>query len=93
MFRPETIQSQRRARSEDTAVGDGDARLRAAQDDSPWRDFVNRTLVNMPAVQENNFESRHEEICDRRFGRDGALYYPLDQSTRDYLSNLSIWMP
>ncbi|MDE2893769.1 MAG: hypothetical protein OXN87_00015 [Chloroflexota bacterium] len=63
------------------------------QDDSPWRDLVNRTLVNMLAVQENNFESRCEEIYDRWFGRDGALYYPLDQSTRDYLSNLSIWMP
>ena len=63
------------------------------QDDSPWRDLINRTLVDMLTVQENNFESRYEEIYDRWFGRDGELYYPLDQSTRDYLNNLSIWMP
>ena len=63
------------------------------QDDSPWRDLVNRTLVDMLHVHENNFESRYEEIYDRWFGRNGTLYYPLDQSTRDYLSNLSIWMP
>ena len=63
------------------------------QDDSSWRDLINRTLTDMLAIQENNFESRYEEIYDRWFGRDGALYYPLDQSTRDYLNNLSIWMP
>ena len=63
------------------------------QDDSAWRDLVNRTLVDTLVVTENNFESRYEEIYDRWFGRDGELYYPLDQSTRDYLSNLSIWQP
>lgn len=63
------------------------------QDDSAWRDLVNRTLVDILVVKENNFESRYEEIYDRWFGRNGELYYPLDQSTRDYLSNLSIWQP
>lgn len=62
------------------------------QDDSPWRDLVNRTLVDTLTVKKNHFESRYEEIYDRWFGRNGPLYYPLDQSTRDYLNNLSIWM-
>ena len=62
------------------------------QNDSAWRDLINRTLVDMLTVQENDFVSRYEEIYDRWFGRDGALYYPLDRSTRDYLNNLSIWM-
>ena len=63
------------------------------QDDSAWRDLVNRTLADMLAVQGDNFESRYEGIYDRWFGRDGVLYYPLDQSTRDYLSDLSVWVP
>ena len=60
------------------------------QNDSPWRDLVNRTLVDMFADL-GEFGGRYEEIYDRWFGRDGALFYPLDRSTRDYLGGISIW--
>ena len=62
------------------------------QNDSPWRDLVNRTLVDMFA-DVDDFNGRYEEIYERWFGRDGALFYPLDRGTRDYLANVSIWAP
>lgn len=60
------------------------------QDDSRWRDLVNRTLVEMFA-EVREFNGRYEEIYSRWFGRNGALFYPLDRSTRDYLADISIW--
>ena len=60
------------------------------QDDSRWRDLVNRTLVEMFA-EVREFNGRYEEIYGRWFGRNGALFYPLDRSTRDYLADISIW--
>ncbi len=61
------------------------------QNDSPWRDLVNRTLVDMFA-EVDVFSGRYEEIYDRWFGRSGLLFYPLDRGTRDYLNNVSIWV-
>ena len=61
------------------------------QDDSRWRDLVNRTLVQVFADVQD-FGGRYEEIYDRWFGRDGALFYPLDRATRDYLGSVSIWV-
>ena len=60
------------------------------QDDSRWRDLVNRTLVDMFA-EVREFKGRYEQIYGRWFGRDGALFYPLDRATRDYLADISIW--
>ena len=60
------------------------------QNDSRWRDLVNRTLIGMFA-DVRDFSGRYEEVYDRWFGRDGALYYPLDRATRDYLGDVSIW--
>lgn len=60
------------------------------QNDSPWRDLVNRTLVDMFADL-GDFGGRYAEVYDRWFGRDGALFYPLDRNTRDYLGGISIW--
>ena len=60
------------------------------QDDSPWRDFINRNLVGMFA-HGGGSGGRYLEIYDRWFGRDSAVFYPLDQSSRDYLRNVSIW--
>ena len=60
------------------------------QDDSPWRDFINRNLVGMFA-HEGDSGGRYLEIYDRWFGRDSAVFYPLDLTTRDYLRNVSIW--
>ena len=60
------------------------------QNDSRWRDLVNRTLVRMFGdVQQ--FKGRYEEVYNRWFGRDGALFYPLDRASRDYLADVSIW--
>ncbi len=60
------------------------------QDDSRWRDLVNRTLIDMFAdVRE--FTGRYEQVYSRWFGRNGVLFYPLDRSTRDYLADISIW--
>ena len=60
------------------------------QNDSAWRDMVNRTLVGMFA-DVRDFMGRYQEIYDRWFGRDGVLFYPLDRATREYLHNVSIW--
>ena len=61
------------------------------QDDSPWRDFINRNLVGMFAHGDDGSGGRYLEIYDRWFGRDSAVFYPLDRSSRDYLRNVSIW--
>ena len=60
------------------------------QDDSPWRDFINRNLVGMFA-HEGDSGGRYLEIYDRWFGRDSAVFYPLDRSSRNYLRDVSIW--
>ena len=60
------------------------------QNDSRWRDLVNRTLIGMFA-EIREFKGRYEQIYSRWFGREGALFYPLDRSTRDYLADISIW--
>lgn len=60
------------------------------QNDSRWRDLVNRTLIDMFAEVEE-FNGRYEAVYSRWFGRHGELFYPLDRSTRDYLAGVSIW--
>ncbi len=60
------------------------------QNDSPWRDFINRNLVDMFARGDDS-GGRYQEIYDRWFGRDSEVFYPLDRSSRDYLRNASIW--
>ena len=60
------------------------------QNDSIWRDLVNRTLVDLfDGVA--NFRGRYVEIYERWFGRNGRIVYPLDRSTRDYLGGVTIW--
>ena len=60
------------------------------QDDSPWRDTVNRVIVDMfTGVEDSN--SRYDEIYDRWFGRHSEIFYPLDRDNRTYLSTVSIW--
>lgn len=60
------------------------------QDDSPWRDTVNRVIVDM-FVGVKDANSRYDEIYERWFGRDSAIFYPLDRDNRSYLSTVSIW--
>ena len=60
------------------------------QNDSLWRDTVNRIIINTYAgVAEAN--SRYDELYERWFGRDSAIFYPLDRANRAYLSAVSIW--
>ena len=57
---------------------------------SPWRDTVNRVIVDMiTGVEDSN--SRYDEIYDRWFGRHSEIFYPLDRDNRTYLSTVSIW--
>ena len=60
------------------------------QNDSPWRDLVNRTLITIFEGLANH-TGRYEALYDRWFGRSGKLFYPLDRDTRKYLSDVSIW--
>jgi len=60
------------------------------QNDSAWRDLVNRTLVDLYAGV-GDFGGRYVAVYERWFGRDGRIFYPLDRDTRDYLDGLSIW--
>ena len=60
------------------------------QDDSPWRDTVNRVIIGMfSGVADSN--SRYDELYERWFGRDSEIFYPLDRGNRTYLSTVSIW--
>ena len=60
------------------------------QDDSPWRDVVNRVLIDLFAgVEDSN--SRYDELYERWFARHSEIFYPLDRSNRNYLGTLSIW--
>ena len=60
------------------------------QDDSPWRDTVNRVIVDIfTGVEDSN--SRYDEIYERWFGRHSEIFYPLDRDNRTYLSTVSIW--
>ncbi len=60
------------------------------QDDSAWRDVVNRVIIDVFAgVEDSN--SRYDEIYERWFGRESEIFYPLDRSNRTYLSTVSIW--
>ncbi len=60
------------------------------EDDSAWRDMVNRTLVSLYQGI-GDYRGRYVEVYERWFGRNGALVYPLDRSTRDYLGEVNIW--
>ena len=60
------------------------------QDDSLWRDTVNRVIIDMFAgVADSN--SYYDELYERWFGRGSEIFYPLDRNNRTYLSTVSIW--
>ncbi len=61
------------------------------EDDSSWRDFINRSLISMLADIEH-FRGRYDALYNQWFGREGQLFYPLDRDTRRYLRDLSIWV-
>ena len=52
------------------------------QDDSPWRDTVNRVLIDLfTGVEDSN--SRYDELYERWFGRHSEIFYPLDRDNRN----------
>jgi polar amino acid transport system substrate-binding protein len=61
------------------------------QDDSPWRDFVNRTLSEMlDGVDE--YRGTYYAIYDRWFGTSGYVFYPLDREVAERLAGARTWL-
>ncbi|MBN9019432.1 MAG: amino acid ABC transporter substrate-binding protein [Rhizobiales bacterium] len=60
------------------------------QNDSAWRDLVDKTIVDLMAGLDD-YDGTYMAIHDKWFGRDGVMPYPLDRSTRDYLLQMNIW--
>jgi polar amino acid transport system substrate-binding protein len=61
------------------------------EDDSGWRDFVDRTIADL-LVGVTDFNGRWVDIYDRWFGPQGDLYYPLDRETAQRLANSAYWL-
>lgn len=60
------------------------------QNDSPWRDLVDKTIVDLMAGLDD-YEGPYMDIHEKWFGRDAMMAYPLDRTTRDYLLQMNIW--
>ncbi len=61
------------------------------QDDSEWRDFVNRTFAELlDGVDE--FRGSYIEIYERWFGPRGLVYFPLDYAVAQRLATAIIWL-
>lgn len=60
------------------------------QNDSPWRDLVNRALVDLMEGIED-YRGPYVDIYNRWFNRRDLMVYPLDRTTRDYLEDMNIW--
>ena len=61
------------------------------QNDSEWRDFVNRTFVELfDGVDE--FRGPYIEIYERWFGPRGVIYFPLDYAVAQRLAAAIIWL-
>lgn len=60
------------------------------ENDSRWRDLVNRALVDlMVGIEE--YRGPYVDMYDKWFGRRDLMVYPLDRATRDYLDDVDIW--
>lgn len=61
------------------------------QNDSEWRDFVNRAFVELfDGVDE--FRGPYIEIHERWFGPRGVIYFPLDYAVAQRLAAAIIWL-
>lgn len=61
------------------------------QNDSAWRDFVNRTFAELlDGVDE--YRGSYMEIYERWFGPRGVVYFPLDYATAQRLAASIIWL-
>lgn len=61
------------------------------QNDSAWRDFVNRTLTELLAGIEE-YRGNYMEIYERWFGPRGVVYFPLDYASAQRLAASVIWL-
>ena len=61
------------------------------QNDSAWRDFVNRTLAAMlDGIDE--YRGEYYAIYDRWFGAAGYVFYPLDREVARRLAGSRMWL-
>lgn len=61
------------------------------QNDSAWRDFVNRTFAELlNGIDE--YRGGYMEIYERWFGPRGVVYFPIDQATVRHLAASLIWL-
>lgn len=61
------------------------------QDDSRWRDFVNRVLAELlDGITE--YRGRYLELYDHWLGAEGDIYYPLDREIARRLAFNLIWL-
>lgn len=61
------------------------------QNDSAWRDFVNRTLTDLlDGVEE--YRGKYMEIYERWFGPGGVVYFPLDYTSAQRLAASAVWL-
>ncbi|MBU0726891.1 MAG: amino acid ABC transporter substrate-binding protein [Alphaproteobacteria bacterium] len=61
------------------------------QNDSPWRDFVDHTLVRlMSGVEE--YRGPYFDIYQKWFGPDGDLHYPLSQDAIRHFDQIRSWI-
>jgi len=61
------------------------------QNDSAWRDLVNRTLAEL-LVGVDEYRGAYMEIYERWFGPRGVVYFPLDYATAQRLAASIIWL-
>jgi polar amino acid transport system substrate-binding protein len=60
------------------------------EDDSRWRDFVNRVIAGLlDGVTE--YRGRYVDLYERWFGPDGRIYFPLDREIARRLANNLTW--
>lgn len=62
------------------------------QDDSRWRDFVNRVLFDL-LDGVDQFRGAYFDMYERWLGPQGAIYYPLDDQVSRRLAEGLMWLP
>lgn len=62
------------------------------QDDSRWRDFVNRVLYDL-LEGVDQFRGIYFDMYERWLGPQGPIYYPLDEQVSRRLAEGLMWLP
>lgn len=61
------------------------------QDDSRWRDFVNRVLFDL-LDGVDQFRGEYVDLYERWLGPQGPIYYPLDEQVSRRLADSLMWL-